>query len=490
MMRSLTLIICALIVTTVVVTKAGAQQKPLFDGASWMEQSKAAQTEEVKALAKIYAIHYDFFLNRPWTLEDYQQEYTKRLETFKRYFCPNVGVVMLDKAVRRAGGEPLNIPSPGEMCKLPSKIDANTEKGVLRSAAVFAKPATIELLNSKLKSFNSAVRISLPIRVPGLISEEDDSLNQFNFFIGIFDESTPGIVRAKTLILVDISAYYLGYMQKEAPNYFALDVNQKIYINEDTLIGAALNLASKFEAGMIAKEMDSALQAPELVLQKYLNEKKGEIEILKKSFNQLQALEWIAYQELEKTLLIEAKIFAQMKRPYTSISILSSLIQMQQQANPSFFFYLLLNHSLYESSPLVDQLSAKQAGNTVMRENLVLFLGLAPYEKSTQFEKLTEKLSLSLILTPSAFQERAPELDAYLKSEGLYEAEKWTALDAKSRQKVLQRVLFPKSVGKETADTSFLLQMSLYGLMGSLVLNSTSEDLQAMAAEIARVRLK
>lgn len=449
-----------------------APDGPLFDPSVWAQEVKQLKSTESLALERWIAIHYDHYLERPWEAADFRTEYLKRLENFKKSFCPQVTAI----------------------CQVVIDQKSKAEKFVPSVSALITRPETVDQINATLATKSSKVRLSLPIRTPGLIPE-DDQLNGFNFLIGEFVD-TGSFTLVKHLVLSDIYSYYQGYQQKDSPNYVAIESGKKVYVLNETLMSGAIDLAKDIESSQTAPDNLSAFDVPKFLLKKYLAEKQSELDKIingnKKNgekLSRLEAIEWIAYRGLEKLVTIQSSLLKTAPAPYTIASFLEVFMKTQQLAEPTLYSYLLTNYSLYENSPVLNQLATKKLVNILIRENLTLMLAHHPYTQNGKFEEWSKNFNLAQLINKAQFKEFLPKLDAYLESKDLYNLNNWAALSAAQRRFIFECMLFPKTLDDGKTNTTELSNIGFYGLWNELIRTNPPTLLNEMASIVVATRL-
>lgn len=448
----------------------GLKLAPLFDFAQWQARMKILKTEEVQALQQLIAIHYDHFLGRPWEAQ-YPAEYKSRLENFKKFFCPEVK----------------------ELCTVSSEVRGRQETYVVPSADILVKPSTIQQINIRLAQLKSHARLSLPVRFPGLIPPEEDQLAKYNLILGDFvaERGAKDITRVKHVLIGDMTSYYMGYMQKDTPNYFALDKNKHIYIIDESIKSLAVEVAIGTTAALNSQDVSSPLDTAKFLLQRYIRSKSREASFYATQISSQQAQELLAYQSLNNIVASLARQFQKLEYPYTANAFFGVILNLQKSdVETDLVRHILIRHSLMEDGPLINQFATKQLVNVVLRENLTLLIGHAPYESSAKTQAWSETFDTDLFLFRGNIETENPELHKLLIEKGLYDPQKWKEADLATRKKIMETTLFPISEKSGKFQVTETSQMGFYGLLSTLTRNAPQSTLQEMADTIIKIRLK
>lgn len=339
-------------------------KQPLFQPKQWLERSQKLSTAEVIALRDLITIHYDQNVGRPWKPDAYEAEYEKRFETFRAGFCPQVTA----------------------LCKLTLYGDTTFKQSVKTISEKIMERATVDQINARLRELKSPVRMSYPVSVPGLVMA---GKSDFNFILGEFASGNdPGLIRVRTQILGDVSSYYLGFMGKNAPVYFATDMAGTAYVMEESLIAPSIALAKAALQAESKTVESSPMNAPTILLQKYL---KSTPYKLGRGADRSRDLEWLFYAGLSRILLSSVYAIQETQDP------LVVLVKLQQSEDSNLLFFLMLSQSLFEGGVVLDQFAPKPVVNSVLRENLTALTGGQPYDGEPRFAKWSPALDPGLL---------------------------------------------------------------------------------------------
>ena len=455
-------------------TPASAAQ-PLVDPVERLAAYRALGTADVKTLTRFVAIHYDYYLARPWTPEEYRKEYQSRSQAFAAVYCPQV--TELCGALQKQEQE------------LQAIEGAIPPESIQEVAKVFATSSTVLAVNAKLMAGGSPVQISFPLQVPGLVLQDLDA-GDFNFVVGVFESAMGAlsVTHVKLSVLDDIASYYLTYIQRPVPKYFAIDTRQTLYIFNEPVEDAAIAIAKTWQSTVGAPLKTSMFETPKLLLQKLSQETAADLSEFA-DLTPVQAKEWVSYGELARLVRAQALAYRKAQAKGKDVDVREVLLQMQAAAKTSMWNYLASTHSLYEGAPLLEQLGGRVIINTVILENLSVLLRHGPYKKTAVAGgEWMATVDWSALIDASVIANSHPELHQSLLSKNLYAKAAWHTWTPSERQMVLEQLLYPKSLAAQTLDTSEISPAGFQIVSAAMALGRPVVEQVATANEIHRTR--